>query len=187
MGRFVAVKDAFLDHNHMITVRASINDAGAHAPAGTLAAGNNSIDTQVVQKGPSAVPSEMVGLFQGNVPEQLFKLVRLRRVKGRAVLLETAYMVSTFCPGLPLDDLKNQSLYELIEKRYNLKIHKVAGSYDITLLGEREAGLLKLPTGKEAILYDQLLYLQGDQILGLIRSICPSGEHRMSHEWIRRE
>jgi len=144
-------------------------------------------DTQVVQKGPSVVPSEMATLFRGEPPEQVFKLVRLRRVKARPVLLETAYIVSTLCPGLALDDLKSQSLFDLIEKRYHLKIHKMAGSFDLTALGEREAGLLKTSAGTSAILYDQILYLQDEQVLGLIRSLCPAGGHRFTFEWIRPE
>lgn len=143
------------------------------------------LDTQVVHKGASVVPSEMASLFKEGAPEQVFKLIRLRRIKGQPVLLETAYIVSTLCPGLALDDLKNQSLFDLIENRYHLRIQKVACSFDLTPLGEREAQLLKVPTGKAAILFDQILYLQAEQVLGLIRSICPSEEHHLSFEWVR--
>ena len=145
------------------------------------------LDTQVVQKAPSAVPSEMAALFQGEPPEQVFKLVRLRRVKGKPVLLETAYVVTALCPGLALDDLKSQSLFDLIEQRYHLRLAKVAASFDLTALGEREAGLLKAPSGTSAILYDQILYLPEGQVLGLIRSLCPAGEHRISFQWIRED
>jgi GntR family transcriptional regulator len=144
------------------------------------------LDTQVVYKGVSAVPSNLAVLFQGDVPDQMFKLIRVRRIKGRPALLETAYVISRLCPGLALDDLKSQSLFELIEKRYHLRIDKVATSFDLTPLGEREAQLLKESPGKMAILYDQVLFLEGGQVLGLIRSICPEGKSRISFEWTRR-
>ena len=145
------------------------------------------VDTQVVYKGASAVPSDMLPLFSGEIPEQLFKLVRLRKLKGQAILLETAYILSDLCPGLALDDLKNQSLFELIGKRYNLRIERVACSFDLTPLAERESQLLNVPAGKMAILFDQILYLQGERVLGLIRSFCPVGKHRISYELARKE
>jgi GntR family transcriptional regulator len=142
-------------------------------------------ETHVIHKGPAALPSDLTALFGGEPPDIMFKIVRLRRVKGSPVLLETAYIHAALCPGLALDDLKNQSLFELIEKRYNLRIQKVACSVDMTSLGEREADLLKAPVGKPALLFDQILTLAGDRTLGFIRSLCPSGDHRIAFEWTR--
>jgi len=142
-------------------------------------------ETQVVHKALSVAPTEIAELFGKATEEQVFKLVRLRKVRGRPVLLETAYILSSLCPGLALDDLKSQSLFDLIEKRYNLRIHRVACAFDVTPLGEREATLLNVPTGKHALLQDQILYLPNDRVLGLIRSLCPSGDHRMTFEMTR--
>lgn len=145
------------------------------------------LETLVIHKGPSATPSEMATLFSGRPPEQVFKVVRLRRIKGKPVLLETAYVDSTLCPGLPLDDLKNRSLFDLVENRYKLRIDQVASSFAVTHLGEREAELLKEQTGKTAILFDQILYLPGDRPLGLLRSLCPAGDYRISFQWFRKK
>jgi GntR family transcriptional regulator len=144
------------------------------------------LETIVIHKSPSVVPSEMQRLFNNNAPDQVFKLIRLKRVKSEPVLLETAYVVTTYCPGLALDDLKNQSLFELIETRYRLRVHRVATCLDITPLGQREAELLQSQPGRPALLMDQVIYISEEQVLALVRSICPQGSHRLTFEYQRR-
>src|SRR5262245_33631086 len=49
VGCFVTIEHALFNHNHAVTVGASIDDAGTHTAAGALTTGDKGIDTQVVQ------------------------------------------------------------------------------------------------------------------------------------------
>src|SRR5262245_47639815 len=49
VGGFVTIEHALLDHDHAVAIGASIDDAGTHTTAGTLTAGDDGIDTQIVQ------------------------------------------------------------------------------------------------------------------------------------------
>src|SRR5262245_47995109 len=49
VGGLMTIEYALLDHDHAIAISASIDDAGAHTAAGALTAGDEGIDTEVVQ------------------------------------------------------------------------------------------------------------------------------------------
>src|SRR5688572_16136886 len=49
MRRFVAVKHAFLHHDHAVSIGAPIDDAGTDTAAGALTTGDDGIDSQISQ------------------------------------------------------------------------------------------------------------------------------------------
>jgi GntR family transcriptional regulator len=74
------------------------------------------------------------------------------------------------CPLLLEDDIDNNSLFDLFEKKYGIKITKVNNFMEITHLSQDEARLTGLAEGSPAILLTQYFY-SGETLVMYTRSI----------------
>jgi GntR family transcriptional regulator len=95
---------------------------------------------------------------------------RLRSIDNEPVLLQETYIPYHICPLLLEEDIAHQSLFELFEKKYGIKITKVKNYIEITYLNHDEARLMGLPEGSQSILLNQYFY-SGDTLVMYTRSI----------------
>ena len=95
---------------------------------------------------------------------------RLWSVGSEPIVIQETYIPYHICPLLLEDDLENNSLFELFEKKYSIKITKVKTDIDIIYLNADEAVLLKLLEGSTATLLTQYFY-SGETLLMYTRSI----------------
>jgi DNA-binding GntR family transcriptional regulator len=95
---------------------------------------------------------------------------RLRLIDNEPILLQETYMPHHICP-LPLEeDLENNSLLEVLEKKFSVKITSVQDYIGIDYLNEEEGRLLGLPEGSAALVLEQLFY-SGKNKINYTRSI----------------
>ncbi|MBI5196198.1 MAG: GntR family transcriptional regulator [Nitrospirae bacterium] len=97
-------------------------------------------------------------------------LKRLRLVDNEPVLLQETYIPHHICPPLLDEDLENNSLLEVLEKKYSIKITKVKGYIGIAYLSAEESSLLELQEGSAALLIEQFFY-SGEIQIQYTRSI----------------
>lgn len=95
---------------------------------------------------------------------------RLRAVGDEPVLFQETYIPHNICPSLLSDDLENNSLLELLEKKYGIKITKVQDHIGIVYLNSEECKLLEFPEGCVALLLEQLFF-SGENRIMYTRSI----------------
>lgn len=94
---------------------------------------------------PAAV--EVAEHLQIAVHEPVIEIVRLRSVQQVPVVLVTTYLPYSLCPRLLNEDLNNQSLYELLESRYNIQIVRGRRAIHAVLAEGQEAKLLEVSKG----------------------------------------
>jgi DNA-binding GntR family transcriptional regulator len=102
--------------------------------------------------------------------KHIIYIKRLRSVENEPILLQETYIPHHICPNLLNEDIEQDSIFELIDKKYNIKITKVKHFIEITYPTDEEARLLNLPAGSVALLLSQQLYSGETQIM-YIRSI----------------
>jgi GntR family transcriptional regulator len=95
---------------------------------------------------------------------------RLRSIDNEPVLLQETYIPYHICPLLLEEDIEHQSLFELFEKKYGIKITRVKNYIEIAPLHPDEKQLIGLPEGSQAILLNQYFY-SGDTLVMYTRSI----------------
>ncbi|MGI6455664.1 MAG: GntR family transcriptional regulator [bacterium] len=142
-------------------------------------------ETRVVQKMLSVSPSDLRNLFAGESEYKVLKIIRLRSIDAVPVVHETAYVSHELCPGLALEDLRSESLIEVIPKKYGVPIDRCADSVGITTLEEKEAELLGKKTGDNALLADRILYTTNSRVVAFVRIINISENHRITFEGSR--
>lgn len=102
--------------------------------------------------------------------KHIIYIKRLRLIDNEPILLQETYMPYHICP-LPLgEDLENNSLLEILEKKCGVKITSVQDYIGIAYLNEEESRLLGLPDGSAALLLEQLFY-SGKNKIKYTRSI----------------
>ncbi|MDD7401560.1 MAG: GntR family transcriptional regulator [Clostridiales bacterium] len=110
--------------------------------------------------------------FYPTSPPPLLELVRLRYVDKEPAMLEYSYLSLDKCPGLEDIDLSTCSLYETLEKQYNLIPGRGMQNLSITGLNHTEAILFGKPLGTPVLLIEGLTYAQDeDQPFEFFKSI----------------
>jgi GntR family transcriptional regulator len=73
-------------------------------------------------------------------------------------VIQEMYIPYHICPLLLEDDLERNSLFELLEKKYGIKITAVKNSFNIINIKPDESRLFKLSEGSSAIVLTQQFY-----------------------------
>jgi DNA-binding GntR family transcriptional regulator len=102
--------------------------------------------------------------------KHIIYIKRLRSVDNEPVLLQESYIPYHVCPLLLEEGIAHQSLFDLFEKKYGIRITRVKNYIEITYLSADEARLIGLPEGSPAILMTQYFY-SGETLVMYTRSI----------------
>jgi GntR family transcriptional regulator len=107
-----------------------------------------------------------------NIPrdKHIIYIKRLRTIHNEPVLIQESYIPYHLCPLLLEEDIVQESLSELLEKKYGIKISRIKNFLEITYLNADEARLIGLAEGAAAILLNQYFY-SGDTLVMYTRSI----------------
>lgn len=92
----------------------------------------------------------------------VIEIVRLRFVRDIPIVLVTSYIPYALCPGLAEDDLSRQSLYDLLENKYQLYIAHGRRVIQAVPASENEAQLMEVSKGAPLFLLDSVSYLADD-------------------------
>ncbi len=84
--------------------------------------------------------------------EPVVMLNRLRFLDGEPEVLVVTYLPERKCPGLVHEDFTNQSLYELLARKYGLVISQGFRTIEAIALDRADAKLLQVRTGSPAVL-----------------------------------
>jgi DNA-binding GntR family transcriptional regulator len=102
--------------------------------------------------------------------KHIIYIKRLWSVQDEPVLLQENYIPYHICPLLLEDDIEHNSLFELLEKKYRIKITRVINHIDITRLTTDDERVLRLPEGSMALLMTQKFY-SGDTLIMYARKV----------------
>jgi len=118
-----------------------------------------------------------------NTGERVYKIVRVRLASEEPVLLDTSYLVEEMFPELEKEDLVNIPLYDLIMRKYRVKISRVRETFEPILMNKVDARKLDAPVGSLALLVKRRAYT-GNRIFEFRRSIIRGDKCNYSVELI---
>ncbi len=107
--------------------------------------------------------SAEVAAHLGLEPEaEVIEIIRLRSVADTPIVYVSAFIPYALCPNLLHDDLSNQSLYALLERRYNLYIARGRRTMQAVSAEGQVAQLLRVKRGTPLFRLDSVCYLSDD-------------------------
>jgi GntR family transcriptional regulator len=129
------------------------------------------------------MPTDDLDLKLGIAEDKhIIYIKRLRSVDNEPVLLQEAYIPYHLCPHMLEEDVVNNSLFELFEKKYSIVITRVKDYIEVVFAKPDESRLLGLQEHSPLLRLDQHFYSGDDQIL-YMRSVKRPDRFRFSIEF----
>lgn len=117
------------------------------------------------------MPTDDIDVKLG-IPENrhVIYIKRLRTSEREPILLQEAYIPYDVCPSLLSDDVAGNSLFELFENKYGIKITRINDYIELVHINKDESRLLDMKEGAPALLLEQHFY-SGDSQIMYMRSV----------------
>jgi GntR family transcriptional regulator len=116
------------------------------------------------------VPNSQVAQRLGIPPTQLVYLIeRLRIVDGTPIALHQSFIPMNLAPALERADLERDSLYQILESSYDLRVAHADETLQSGLATEYEAALLGTPVGVPTLLLNIRLASEGGKVMEVVR------------------
>lgn len=157
-GTFVA-EPKLVQSDHIRSFSEDMRARGKEPGARLLAIGVEEADPLVVAR---------LGLSPG---AQVVHVVRVRTGDGEPIALERANLPADRFPGLAEEDLTKVSLYELIERRWNVRLHRAEQRISAVLPDPEDARLLETSPALPAFLIERVTRDVDDEVIEYGRSL----------------
>ncbi|MBL8132288.1 MAG: GntR family transcriptional regulator [Anaerolineae bacterium] len=115
--------------------------------------------TQVLKQHVVAASPVVAGYLKLEPGTPVIEVERVRSVQNVPIVVVTTYLPYNLCPNLVTDDLNNQSLYALLENRYQITITRGRRTIQAVLAEGQEAKLLEVSKGAPLFRLDSISYL----------------------------
>lgn len=126
--------------------------------------------------------SEIQKIFLLSEDEQLKQIIRIRKLDNTPVIIETSYIPVALAPDIETFDLKNLSIYNLLEQQYGLKILKAKEYLDTCTADSYCSKLLEIEKGESMFVTERITYGINETPIEYRRSIIRSDKFRFSVE-----
>ncbi len=98
-------------------------------------------------------------------------LKRVRLANDQPLALETAYLISEYCDGiLERFDFSKQSLYEVLQTHYNLRLIYADQEWEARQATDEEAEILHLHPGAPVLSINRVTYIEPDRPMEYVES-----------------
>jgi len=116
--------------------------------------------TKVLDLKMIAATAEIAEALQVKEGESVVMLDRLRFLDGEPEVVVVTYLPARMCPSVVEEDFSSQSLYQLLERKYGLRITQGHRTIEAISLDSAEAKLLRVKPGSPALLLKSIGLLE---------------------------
>jgi len=141
--------------------------------------------THVLKQNVIAASQKLAGYLKLEPGIPVIEIERLRFVEDVPIQLVTTYLPYKLCPDLLDEDLSNQSLYHLLEKRCGVMIVRGHRSIEAVPANDYEARLLRVKRGAPLILLDSVGFAEDDQPVEYYHALHRGDRTRFEVELVR--
>ncbi|MCR8632800.1 GntR family transcriptional regulator [Paenibacillus radicis (ex Xue et al. 2023)] len=138
-----------------------------------MTAGARSMDVKVT-------PASLKMALLLGVPEnsEIAEIQRLRLINDEPVSLETSYLSLERCPGIQHEILVDQSLYQILDKKYGLRPAYSSKTLELVYASPSESRLLNTVKGASMFLMTALVYSEQRQVMEYVKIISRGDRFR---------
>lgn len=146
---------------------------------------NLSFTTQVLARTVMTPIDDLDRKLEISKDKHIIYIKRLRLVDNEPVLLQESYVPYHLCPLLLEEEIGHESLFDIFEKGYGIRITKVRVYAEILHLSQDEARFLGLTEGSPIILLTQYFY-SGETLIMYMRSLNRTNRFKLLLELERK-
>ncbi len=118
------------------------------------------VETKVLNLSVTTAPHKVRQELRLKSDEPVIVLDRLRSILNEPILVVTSYLPEKICPTLIQEDFTQNSLYQLLREKYNIKIASAKRYIEAVAANELEANLLHVKVGAPLMLIESTAYLE---------------------------
>jgi GntR family transcriptional regulator len=115
----------------------------------------------------------------------VFMLRRLRAMDAVPFMLETTCLDYTLCPGIEKYDFSGESLYQVLERNFKLRVDHGVEQVGITLACVEESALLEIPAGRAMFFITGVSYIASGRRVEYFESVIRSDQVRFISTLVR--
>lgn len=102
------------------------------------------LETRVLETASVTMPVKMANFFNLPSDKNVILLKRLRIVDGELLCLSIAYLMPEIFYWTTLEDMEHESLYDLLENKYDFKLGNATQEFEVGYLNEKNAKFLEI-------------------------------------------
>lgn len=102
------------------------------------------LETRVLETASVTMPVKMTNFFNLPSDKNVILLKRLRIVDGELLCLSIAYLMPEIFYWTTLEDMEHESLYDLLENKYDFKLGNATQEFEVGYLNEKNAKFLEI-------------------------------------------
>ncbi|OFL82031.1 GntR family transcriptional regulator [Enterococcus sp. HMSC072H05] len=102
------------------------------------------LETRVLETTSVTMPVKMANFFNLPSDKNVILLKRLRIVDGKLLCLSIAYLMPEIFYWTTLEDMEHESLYNLLENKYDFKLGNATQEFEVGYLNEKNAKFLEI-------------------------------------------
>jgi GntR family transcriptional regulator len=110
---------------------------------------------------------------------------RLRFADSIPMSLNISYFILEVCPGLVDENLENQSVYEVLENKFGIRIARAEQIIRADSASEYQAKMLNVKTGAPILVIEGVVYLEDGRPIEHLCSIYRSDRYVFSINPVR--
>lgn len=133
---------------------------------------NAQAETEVVNLDILQDSHKIKKIFQQNINGEVYELIRVRRMKGEAVILDKDYFVRDVVPRLPLNECK-ASVYRYLEEELGLQISYAVKEITVQKANAEDYELLDMADYDMVVVVKSHTYLENNTLFQ-----CTESRHR---------
>jgi len=103
--------------------------------------------------------------------DRVIKFTRVRLANSEPLLIETTYIPYDLVPSLIEEDLEHNSLYSILNEKYQLFFSHAVETYEAISIGRKEANLLKCKPLSPGFFIERITYLEDGTPIEVTNSI----------------
>lgn len=108
---------------------------------------NNDLDNEsiIIDFAETVVDKSMVQPFGECIGTPIYRIKRLRKIRGIPTILELSYVLQEYAPNLIREDLEENSLYQVLEDSYQIVMTRAEKTLTVIHADEEMAHHLQVP------------------------------------------
>jgi len=115
--------------------------------------------------------------------DEFFKIERLRLIENKPFLLEKTYLSTIKIADLKQEELKNNSLFQLIKNKYNIKLKNAEAEIEAVILNDQIAKKMKVKAGMLGLYFEQISRNENDEIIEYTSAYYRNDNHKFKFKF----
>ena len=137
------------------------------------------IDTKIISFQRKVPTKKLQHDLQLSNQQDVFEITRLRNVDGEPYAIEVASIPTMLCETLTADMLDNNSLYEILETKFDLKFDYGQQTIEPVLVNDYESELLQVKQSTLALMFSRSTYSKSNIPIEVTKSIYRSDRYKV--------